>query len=133
VSSGWRPVDGDEIIVKPESTSPSSDTDEDIHAAEASGSPVIGGAATDADDDDPAPHRRARVTDNRMLLLGAILVVVIAQLVVGFLALSSINELRDQSASSNGLQHCLISAQLKQATSSNAAAYQSAVQACVSK
>ncbi|MDQ2959715.1 MAG: hypothetical protein M3R48_01495 [Candidatus Dormibacteraeota bacterium] len=136
MSSGWRPVDGDEITVTPGGTPSAAGAGEDIHAAEASGSAGgddLLGPDNDDHDQDQVAHRRGRTTDNRLLILGAILVVVVAQLVVSFLVLSSINDVRDQSASSNGLQHCLINAQLKQASSSNAAAYQSAVQACVSK
>jgi hypothetical protein len=70
---------------------------------------------------------------NTVLLLGAILVIVIAQLAMTFLVLSSTNQVRDQYTAANGLQRCLIHAQLNenQSTDPSGTAYKAAVNTCL--
>jgi len=70
---------------------------------------------------------------NGLLVLGAILVIVIAQLVLTFLVLSSTNEVRDQYTAANGLQRCLIRAQLNenQTTDPSGTVYKAAVNSCL--
>ena len=132
MSTSWRPIDGEEITPATPAAA-----EDDVHAAESSGgvAPAARPMESDAvhDHDDVSTRARRSSVDNRLLIIAGILVAVIAQLVVGFLALTSINQLRDQTTAANALQHCLISAQLKQVSSSDAAAYQSAVQACIDK
>jgi hypothetical protein len=70
---------------------------------------------------------------NSIIVLGAILVIVVAQLVVTMLLLSANTQLRDQYTSANGLQRCLIRAQLNenQTTDPSGAAYKAAVTNCL--
>lgn len=151
MSPRWKPIDGDEIVPSPEAAAAAAAAAaaEDLHAAEASGAVEAHDHDHDHDQDhgdhhdhdghdlddgsDVAARGRGGDVDRRLLLISAILVVVIAQLVVGFLALGAINQLRDQTTTANGLQHCLINAQLNQGASSNPAAYRSAVEACLNK
>ncbi len=68
-----------------------------------------------------------------MMLVGAILVIAVAQLVTSFLVLSSTNQVRDQYTSANALQRCLIHAQLNenQTTDPTGSAYKAAVNNCL--
>jgi hypothetical protein len=70
---------------------------------------------------------------NSVILLGAILLIVVAQLVVTMLLLSANTQLRDQYTSANGLQRCLIHAQLNenQTTDPSGTAYKAAVTTCL--
>jgi hypothetical protein len=70
---------------------------------------------------------------NTVLLLGAVLVVVIAQLVMTWFVLSATTQVRDQYTAANGLQHCLIHAQLNenQTTDPSGTAYKTAVNNCL--
>ncbi len=70
---------------------------------------------------------------NGVLVLGAILLIVIAQLVLTFLVLSSTNQVRDQYTAANGLQRCLIRAQLNenQTTDPSGTVYKAAVNSCL--
>jgi hypothetical protein len=79
-------------------------------------------------------RQRARPS-NVVVLLGAILVVVIAQAVISWLSFDVNKQLRDQSAIANGLQRCLIQAQLNEnsSTDPSGAAYKAAVQSCLNK
>ena len=68
-----------------------------------------------------------------VLLLGAVLVVVVAQLVMTWLVLSATTQVRDQSTAANGLQKCIIRAQLNEnsTTDPNGTIYKAAVTACI--
>jgi hypothetical protein len=93
-----------------------------------------GAGATDLDDAD-APLRtttRPRPS-NLVMLIGAILVIVVAQLVTSFLVLTSTNQLRDQYTTANGLQRCLIHAQLNASTTTDPSGtvYKAAVNNCL--
>jgi hypothetical protein len=93
-----------------------------------------GASATDLDDDDASSRTTTRPRpSNLVMLIGAILVIVVAQLVTSFLVLTSTNQLRDQYTSANGLQHCLIRAQLNenQTTDPSGTAYKAAVNNCL--
>lgn len=72
---------------------------------------------------------------NAVLLLGAILVLVIAQAVITWLTFDVTKQLRDQSAIANGLQRCLIQAQLNEnsTTDPSGSAYKTAVQSCLNR
>ncbi|MHB8717289.1 MAG: hypothetical protein ACYDAC_00135 [Candidatus Dormibacteria bacterium] len=122
----WRPVDGDEIT--PSRAAPGDATD--MHAAEISAAEPRAEAVATAPQPRPA---RAAALDWRSLAIAGILVLVLLQLVVGILAFGSINQLRDQTTAANGLQRCLINAQLGYQSSSNTTAYSAAVKACLSK
>jgi hypothetical protein len=85
-------------------------------------------------DDDDAQHARARPRpSNAVMLIGAILVIVVAQLVTSFLVLTSTNQLRDQYTTANGLQRCLIHAQLNANTTTDPSGtvYKAAVNNCL--
>jgi hypothetical protein len=83
-------------------------------------------------DGDDVVHRAARPS-NSVILLGAILLIVVAQLVVTMLLLSANTQLRDQYTSANGLQRCLIHAQLNenQTSDPSGTAYKAAVTNCL--
>lgn len=70
-----------------------------------------------------------------VLLLGALLVTALANLVMVWLLLGTTTQVRDQYAVANGLQRCLIRAQLAEnsSTDPSGAAYKTAVRACISK
>lgn len=69
-----------------------------------------------------------------LVLVSLILALVVAMVVMTWLSLGVVTQLRDQTTTANGLQHCLIQAQLSAANASdNGAAYRSAVQACLNK
>ncbi len=111
-----RPGDGDSELAAP--------LDDVAHHDE---------GVSDLDDDAVVrPNTRARPS-NSSILLGAILVIVVAQLVVTMLVLSTNTQLRDQYTSANGLQRCLIRAQLNenQTTDPSGAAYKAAVNNCL--
>jgi hypothetical protein len=86
-------------------------------------------------DDEPVRSRNRPRPSNAVLLLGALLVVVLAQLVMTWFVLSATTQLRDQSTLANGLQRCIIHAQLNEnsTTDPSGTAYRAAVQVCVSK
>ncbi len=93
--------------------------------------PPADGATSEPEDEaqtDAVRPRGAARPSNSIILLGAILVIVVAQLVVTMLVLVSTNQTRDQYTSANGLQRCLIRAQLN---SSGAADYKVAVNNCL--
>jgi glucose-6-phosphate dehydrogenase assembly protein OpcA len=85
--------------------------------------------------DEVAVRRRGPRPSPLVLLASAILVAVIAQVVMSWLSLGAITQVRDQSAVANGLQRCLIQAQLSATSTSDTtgAAYRTAVQACLNK
>ncbi|MEO8897537.1 MAG: hypothetical protein ABI352_05935 [Candidatus Dormibacter sp.] len=85
---------------------------------------------TTASDTRAAGSRLRARPSNVVLLLSVILVAVIAQAVISYLSFDVTRQLRDQTVSANGLQRCIISAQLN-ATSTTAA--NSGVRSCLSK
>jgi hypothetical protein len=112
-----RPGDGDSELAAPLDESDAAD-DEQTAFADGGGSSRAGA--------------RAR-PGNTALLLGAILVIVIAQLVITFLLWSTNTQVRDQYTAANGLQRCLIHAQLNenQTTDPSGSAYKTAVNTCL--
>ena len=70
---------------------------------------------------------------NLVMLIGSILVIAVAQLVTSFLVLSTTNQVRDQYTAANGLQRCLIHAQLNenQTSDPSGSAYKVAVNNCL--
>jgi hypothetical protein len=91
-------------------------------------------AETVADDDEPVRTNSRSRPDNAILLLGAVLVVVVAQLVMTWLVLGATTQVRDQSTAANALQKCIIHAQLNEnSTDASGAIYKAAVTACVTK
>ncbi|MGH7722735.1 MAG: hypothetical protein ACRENL_07895 [Candidatus Dormibacteria bacterium] len=104
--------------------------------------PAAGPAAGDAEDDaadprdDLAVSTRHRQRPNKaVLLLGALVVAVIAQVVMTWLVLAATTQLRDQSTIANGLQRCIIHAQLNvnSTTDPSGSAYKAAVQSCINR
>jgi hypothetical protein len=91
-----------------------------------------GASATDLDDND-APVRTTTRPSNLVMLIGALLVIVVAQLVTSFLVLTSTNQLRDQYTAANSLQRCLIHAQLNASTATDPSGtvYKAAVNSCL--
>ena len=90
------------------------------------------GAEPRGDGDDVVRTTRSRPS-NVVLLLSAILVIVVAQLVMTLLLLSTNTQVRDQYTAANGLQRCLIHAQLNenQTTDPSGTAYKAAVNNCL--
>jgi hypothetical protein len=72
---------------------------------------------------------------NAVLLIGAVLVVVVAQLVMTWFVLAATTQVRDQTTITNGLQKCLLTAQLNENTTTDPSgtAYRAAVRTCISK
>jgi hypothetical protein len=93
--------------------------------------------ATEASNDDDDVVRTTNRTrpSNVVLLLAAILVATLANMVVAWLVLGSTTQVRDQYTIANGLQRCLIRAQISEnsATDPNGTAYKAAVTACINK
>ncbi len=91
--------------------------------------------ATEAPSDDDEEVRTSSRTrpSNLVLLLSAILVVALANVVVGWLVLGATTQLRDQSTSADGLQRCLITAELNINSSAdpNGTALKAAEQSCL--
>ena len=85
--------------------------------------------------DETARTRNGPRPDNAVLLLGAVLIVVLAQLVITWLVLGATTQVRDQSTAANALQKCIIHAQLGEnsTTDPSGATYKAAVAACVSR
>ncbi len=103
----------------------------DLHAVDA------GGAAPEDNamlDEVVRVRHRAR-PDTVVLLLAGILVVVVAQLLLGWFAYGAASQGRDQVTLANGLQRCLIDAQLNHnpTTDTTGAIYKAAVQSCLNK
>ncbi len=117
MTDATRPGDGDSELAAP-TASPSSDDADSASAAE---------------DRDNRTVRTGTRPSNVAMLIGAILVIVVAQLVTSFLVLSSTNQLRDQYTAANGLQRCLIRAQLaeNQTADPSGTAYKAAVNNCL--
>jgi hypothetical protein len=87
-----------------------------------------------ADDEVPVVRRGARPSP-LVLLASLAAVALVAQAVMAWLSLGLLTQVRDQSAVANGLQRCLIQAQLSatSSTDTTGAAYRTAVQACLNK
>ncbi len=100
----------------------------DLHPADAAG------AQLDGEDEVLRTGNRSRPS-NAVLLLAAILVAALANLVVGWFVLGATTQVRDQYTIANGLQRCLIRAQLNEnsTTDPNGTAYKAAVQTCINK
>jgi hypothetical protein len=129
VSDWKRPGDGDsEIAAPPDDEGAATEDGEQLDGAD-------GGPQRLADGDDVARTRERARPSNTVLLLGAILVLVIAQAVLSWLSFGVVKQLRDQSAVANGLQRCLIQAQLNEnsTTDPSGTAYKAAVQTCLNK
>ncbi|MBJ7610412.1 MAG: hypothetical protein JF887_13420 [Candidatus Dormibacteraeota bacterium] len=133
MSRSGRSEDGDSQLAAPtEPTGPESDSSDGIDA----GSPADSATAADEDDDvvGAARTRRARPSPV-LLLLAAVLVVLAAQLAITFLALGVGRQARDQQTLANGLQRCLLQANLNQnnSTDPTGAIYKAAVQSCLNR
>ena len=86
-----------------------------------------------APSDEPEVRTRGRRPSPAVLLASLLALAVIALVVMSWLSLGVLTQVRDQSAVANGLQRCLIQAQLSATNSSDTAAYRTAVQACLNK
>lgn len=104
----------------------------DLPALEAAGAAP---ADTAAVDDEVVRVRSRPRPDTFVLLLAGILVVVVAQLLLGWFAFGATNQVRDQEVIANGLQRCLIDAQLNHnpVSDTTGATYKNAVQSCLNK
>jgi hypothetical protein len=100
-----RPVEGDSEIAAP--SEDEANPDRDLRAANDD-------FADDGPQDDVVRTSSRSRPSNAVLLLGGVLVVVIAQLVMTWLVLSATTQLRDQSTLANGLQRCILQAQLNE-------------------
>jgi hypothetical protein len=89
--------------------------------------------ALDQPDDQVARTKNRTPPSNVVLLLGGILVLVIAQVVFSWLVFSATTQVRDQSAIANGLQRCILQAQLNQSTASDPNQTRRAIQSCLNK
>jgi hypothetical protein len=89
----------------------------------------------DEGDEEPVRTSIGSRPSNAVLLIGAVLVVVVAQLVMTWFVLAATTQVRDQTTITNGLQKCLLSAQLNEnsTTDPSGTAYRAAVRTCVSK
>ncbi len=103
----------------------------DLHALEAG---EVAPEDNGVDDEVVRVRHRAR-PDTVVLLLAGILVVVVAQLLLGWFAYGAASQGRDQVTLANGLQRCLIDAQLNHnpTTDTTGAIYKAAVQSCLNK
>jgi hypothetical protein len=121
-----RPVEGDSEIAEP--SEDEAKPDRDLRAADDD-------FADDGPQDDVVRSSSRPRPSNSVLLLGGVLVVVIAQLVITWLSLSATTQLRDQTTIANGLQRCILTAQLNEnsTTDPSGTAYRAAVRACVNK
>jgi hypothetical protein len=129
----WERPDGDSELAAPDDPD-----DTSTAVVEHDGQPYesVEDGTRDAADGDEVARTRARARpSNVVVLLGVILVVVIAQAVISWLSFDVTKQLRDQSAIANGLQRCIIQAQLNENTSTDpsGAAYKAAVQSCLNK
>jgi hypothetical protein len=120
------PVEGDSEIAAPADGEPDADTG--LEHGE-------GDYLDDETVEEPVRSRNAARPSNAVLLLGALLAVVVAQLVMTWFVLAATTQVRDQSTAANGLQRCIIHAQLSEnsTTDPSGSAYRAAVQSCVSK
>ncbi len=85
-----------------------------------------------ADDEVVRTTSRSR-PGHTVLLLGAILLAALVNLVIAWLLLAATTQVRDQYAVANGLQRCLINAQVDPAVTNDSTAYRNAVQACLKR
>jgi hypothetical protein len=129
----WDRPDGDSEIAAPDDQAGTSTAvDEPVAASDDS---VEDDPLEAANGDDVARTRARPRPSNVVVLLGVILVVVIAQAVISWLSFDVTKQLRDQSAIANGLQRCIIQAQLNENTSTDpsGATYKAAVQSCLNR
>ncbi|HWF57251.1 MAG TPA: hypothetical protein VG520_02745 [Candidatus Dormibacteraeota bacterium] len=117
--------EGDSEIAAPAEGEPSAATD----LAHGEGDDL-----EDATDEHPVRSKNTARPTNA-IILGALLVVVVAQLVMTWFVLAATTQVRDQSTAANGLQRCIIHAQLSEnsTTDPSGSAYRAAVGSCVSK
>jgi flagellar basal body-associated protein FliL len=120
------PVEGDSEIAAPADGEASADTGLEHRERD---------YLDDEADEEPVRSKSGTKPSNAVLILGALLVVVIAQLVMTWFVLAATTQVRDQSTAANGLQRCIIHAQLSEnsTTDPSGSAYRAAVQICVSK
>ena len=87
----------------------------------------------DETNDEPRSPRKRPA--NGILLLSGVLVLLVAQVVFSFFLFTTSTQVRDQAALANGLQRCLIKAQLDASTTTDptGANYKTAVLSCLSK
>ena len=83
--------------------------------------------------DEPEVRTRGRRPSPVLVLASLLAVAVIALVVMSWLSLGVLTQVRDQAAAANGLQRCFVQAQLSTANATDAAAYRTAVQACLNK
>ena len=126
MTEAHRPADGDSEIA-----APSEDEAAQIHDLRDEDDDL----ADDGPQDDVVRTGSRSRPSNAVMILGAVLVVVIAQLVITWLSLSATTQLRDQTTIANGLQRCILTAQLNEnsTTDPSGTAYRAAVRACVNK
>ena len=119
MTEATRPGDGDSELAAP-LDEPSRSGDEDRPPLE----------EVDAE---AVRHGTRSRPSNALVVLGAILVIVIAQLIMTWFVLSATTQVRDQYSAANGLQRCLIRAQLNenQTTDPSGTAYKAAVNNCL--
>jgi hypothetical protein len=129
----WKRPEGDSEIAAPvDQAGTSTAVVEHIAVSDE----IVEDEPLDATDGDQVARTSGRPRpSNLVVLLGVILVVVIAQAVVSWLSFDVTKQLRDQSAIANGLQRCIIQAQLNEnsTTDPSGTAYRAAVQSCLNK
>jgi len=129
----WERADGDSEIAAPADQAGTSTA---VVEHVAVSDEIVEDEPLDATDGDQVARTSGRPRpSNLVVLLGVILVVVIAQAVISWLSFDVTKQLRDQSAIANGLQRCIIQAQLNEnsTTDPSGTAYRAAVQSCLNK
>jgi hypothetical protein len=129
----WERPDGDSEIAAPDDQAGTSTAVVEHVAGPDEG---VEDEPLDAADGDEVARTRPRPRpSNAVVLLGVVLVVVIAQAVISWLSFDVTKQLRDQSAIANGLQRCILQAQLNENTSTDPSgtAYKAAVQSCLNR
>jgi hypothetical protein len=129
----WERRDGDSEIAAPADQAGTSTA---VVEHVAVSDEIVEDEPLDATDGDQVARTSGRpLQSNLVVLLGVILVVVIAQAVISWLSFDVTKQLRDQSAIANGLQRCIIQAQLNEnsTTDPSGTAYKAAVQSCLNK
>jgi hypothetical protein len=131
----WELPDGDSEIAAPDDDAGTSTAVVEHVAAPDEG---VQDQPLDSTNDDEVARTRGQPRprpSNVVVLLGVVLVVVIAQAVISWLSFDVTKQLRDQSAIANGLQRCIIQAQLNEnsTTDPSGTAYKAAVQSCLNR
>lgn len=127
-----RPGGDSELAAPDDQAGPSTAMVEDVGATDES---VADEPRDGVAGDEVARVRARQRPSNTVVLLGVVLVVVIAQAVISWLSFDVNKQARDQSAIANGLQRCIIQAQLNENTSTDpsGATYRAAVQSCLNR